>query len=172
MKITDGVGCKGDGLVEAPQAGARLKFWVRDSPGRRRFLPENSDSLQLRHRALVDDVAGVERRGRLEKDDPAFLFGDRAMLHAAWDNDELAFLDPFMALAESFVTEIHAKASLSDQKHFVFVIMMMPDEWRIELHQFHHLSVKFSGDVRLVAFRNLGELFGDVDFLHKFSYAA
>src|SRR6266566_7084946 len=119
--------------------------------------------LELGQSALIHDVAGVKRGGGLEEHHPAFFFGNWAMLHAAGDDNELAFLDPLVAFAESFVAKLHAEAAFDHEKHFVLVVMMMPDEWRIELHEFDHLAVEFGGDVRLVALRNLAEFFSDVD---------
>jgi hypothetical protein len=86
------------------------------------------------------------------------------MFHAARHHNELAFLDPLVA-----VEEFHAKASLYDQKHFVFVVVMMKHELAFGLHEFDVLAVQLGGDGRLVVFRDFSELFRDIDFLHGFA---
>jgi hypothetical protein len=125
--------------------------------------------------AVVDNVTGVEGGGGLEEHDPDFFFGDGAVLHAARDDDELAGLDPFMALAEAgvvrtgiaqlsfpigFFPVLHAKAAFDYEEHFVLVVVVVPNEFGVGFDQLYHLSVEFAGDVGLVVFGNFGEFFG------------
>jgi len=136
----------------------------------RRGFKEKSgslDALQVSNRPLVDDITGIQRGSRLEQHDPTLFFGNRTVLNPTWNDDEFAFIDPLLLLAAVLVPRVHAKAALHDQEHFIFMIMMMPDEWTIEFYQLNHLSVEFGRNVRLVGFGNLHEFFGDVDFLHN-----
>jgi hypothetical protein len=123
-------------------------------------------ALQLGVGALVDDVAGVERGGGLEEQEPAFFIGCGLVLHAARDDYELSFLDPFVVFAKIFVAVMHAEAAFNDEKQFVFIFGMVEDELAFDLVELDGLSVKFGGDVGLPVFGNLGEFFGEVDFGH------
>jgi hypothetical protein len=111
--------------------------------------------------AFVLDVAGVQGRGGFKQYDPAFLFSYRAVFNSARHYDKLAFLDPFLAVAE-----IHAEAAFDYQEHFIFVLVMMEYERAVEFDELHLLAVEFGGDAGVVVVVNLGELFGDVDFGH------
>jgi hypothetical protein len=119
------------------------------------------DPLEVVDGAFVFYVAGIEGRGGLEKDDPAFFLGDGTVLGSARDDDELAGLDPFVVVAE-----FHAEATFDDEEHFVFVIVMVEDERAVELDEFNLLSVEFGSDSGLVEVRDVGEFLGDVDFRH------
>ena len=110
---------------------------------------------------LVLDVPGVERGRRLEKQDPAFFVSDRLVLHSARDHDELAFLE-----LKGLVAEFDAKPSFDHEKHLVFVLMVMPDEFAFQLIELHQLAVEFTCDVGLPVFVDLGEFRGEIDFVH------
>ena len=64
------------------------------------------------------------------------------------------------------VAEIHAEAAFDDEEHFVFVLVVMKDEYAFELVEFHILAVEFCSDVGLPVFGDFGEFFGDVYFWH------
>src|SRR6202041_796467 len=110
-------------------------------------------------------VACVERGGRLEQDDPAFLGGHGPMLDAARHDDEFTLFDPLVRMIV-MVAELHAEAALDDEKHFVFAVMMMEDELAVELYELYLLTIEFGGDARLVVVGDFREFFGDVDFGH------
>jgi hypothetical protein len=76
-------------------------------------------------------------------------------------HDELTFLDPLVMVAK-----FHAEAALYDQKHFVFVIVMVKDELALELVELYMLSVELGADVGLPVFGDFREFFGDVNFGH------
>ena len=73
------------------------------------------------------------------------------MLDAARDDDELAFLDPFVVVAV-----FHAEAAFDDQEQFVFVVVMVEDEFALELVELDVLSVELGADVGLPADRPRG----------------
>jgi hypothetical protein len=119
------------------------------------------DPLKVVDSAFVFDISGIEGGGGFEEDDPAFFFGDGTVLDAAGDDDELAGFDPLVMVAK-----FHAEAAFNDEKHFVFVVVMVEDEGAVEFDEFDLLSVQFGGDSGLVEVGDEGEFFGDVDFGH------
>jgi hypothetical protein len=130
-------------------------------PGNRSFKGASLDALELFQSALIDHVAGIQGRSRFEEKDPAFFVGDGFVFRPARDDDELAFLDPFVA-----IEKFHAKSAFDNEKHFVFMLMVMEDELAFELVELHVLAVEFRGDVWLPVFGDSRELFGDVDLVH------
>jgi hypothetical protein len=113
------------------------------------------------HRPLILDIAGIQGRGRLKQDDPAFFLGHWTMLDSARHYDELAFFDPFMP-----VEEIHAETALDHQEHFVFALMMVKYKLAIHFDELDLLVVEFGGNAGLIVFGDLGELVSDIDFGH------
>src|ERR1700688_5256079 len=95
--------------------------WVRRC---RRVL----SPLKLGDGALVHNIPGVRGGRGLKQQNPAFLRGDRTVLHAARHHNKLALFDPLVAVAK-----FHAEASLDHQEHLVFVVMMMKDELALQL---------------------------------------
>src|SRR5262249_28652347 len=87
-----------------------------------------SDLFQPFQRALVADVAGVQRRGRLEQEDVSLLVCYGPVLDATRHDQELAFLQPDVAIAE-----LHAKPPLDHQEKLVLVVVMVPHEGSLEL---------------------------------------
>jgi hypothetical protein len=63
------------------------------------------------------------------------------------------------------VAEFHTEAAFYDQKHFVFVFVVMEDELALELIELYALAVQLGGDVGLPVFGNFGEFVGDVDLM-------
>jgi hypothetical protein len=119
---------------------------------------------QLSHGTLVDDVAGVQGRGGFEEQEPAFFVGDGLVFHSAWDNDELAFANPFMVVAK-----FHPEAAFDYEEHFVFVFVMVEDELALEFVELDGLAVELGSDVGFPVFVDFGKFFGDVDFVHSVS---
>jgi hypothetical protein len=120
-----------------------------------------SDPFKFKHRALVDNVAGVKSGCRFEQQNAAFFFGDRAMFDSARHDYELALFDPFMPIAK-----LHSKAAFDDKEHLIFVFVMVKYEFALELAQLDHLAVQLGSDAGLPGFVDLGKFFGDVDFVH------
>ena len=120
-----------------------------------------SNVFELADGTFVFNIAGIEGGGGFEEDDPTFLLGHGTVLDAARYDDKLAAFDPFVVVAE-----FHAEAAFNDEKHFVFVVVMVEDEGAVEFDEFDLLSVQFGGDSGLVEVGDEGEFFGDVDFGH------
>src|SRR5271170_69853 len=121
---------------------------------------DRSDSLEGGHGPLVADVAGVQRRGRLEQQDVGLFLGDRPVLDPAGYDEELALLQPDLA-----IPEIHAESPLHHQEQLVLVLVMMPDELALELDQLDLLAVELAGDPRLPLLADLAELLREVHLL-------
>jgi hypothetical protein len=126
--------------------------------------------LQVGLGALVDDVAGVQRGCGLEEQEPAFFVGYGFVFYAARHDHELAFFDPFVMFVKVFVPIMHAEAALDHEKQFIFMLVVVEDELAFYLVELDALAVELGGNVGLPVFRNFGELFGDVDFVHEDSW--
>ena len=122
----------------------------------------NLDVFKVFTGKFILDVSSVQRRCRLEQQDFTLVFRKRPMLDAARNNDELARLDPFAALA--VVPIVHTKPTLYDEKHFVFGFVMMPREWPLKFHEFDQLAIEFARDARIPMIANEREFFGEIDF--------
>ena len=83
------------------------------------------------------------------------------MLDSVRDHDELALFE-----LNGLLAEFDAKPSLDHKEHFVFVLVVMPDEFTFQLVKFHQLAIEFARDVGLPVFVDLGELGGEIDFVH------
>jgi hypothetical protein len=112
--------------------------------------------------ALVNDVAGVQGRGRLEKQHVDFLVCHRTMLHASRDDKEFTFFEPHCA-----ISKLHPKAALDHQEEFVFILMAMPDEWSAELGQLNLLAVEFSDDLGFPVFCEERKFLLQIYFFHS-----
>ena len=86
------------------------------------------------------------------------------MFHSARHNDKFTFVDEGFA-----VPEFHAQSALDDQEKLVFVFMMMPDEFALELDGFDVAVVDFADDARVPAIGKKGEFFSQIDRLHDAS---
>src|SRR5437899_3693663 len=87
-----------------------------------------SDALELGDSPFVGDVSRVQRRIRLDQDDVDLFVGNGAVLDAVRDDNEFALAHHTLTVAE-----FHAERALHDEKKLVFVIVMMPEEFSLEL---------------------------------------
>jgi hypothetical protein len=83
------------------------------------------------------------------------------MFDASGHNDEFSGFDDFVA-----VTKTHAQGSVDDQKHFVFVVVMVPDELALQPDDFDVRVVDLTDDFGAPEFGDLAELFFQVYGLH------
>src|ERR1700676_1313912 len=121
----------------------------------------HSHALQFMQRAFVDDIPCVQRGCRLKEDHPAFFVSHGTMLDSPGNDNELAFLQPHLPVAE-----LHPEAAFRHQEHLVFLVMMVPDELALEFAELHHLAIEFSREVRFPGVLNLRELLSNVYFFH------
>src|SRR3984957_5301496 len=127
--------------------------------GRKRLA--DSNALQIGARSVAGDVSGVESGFRFEENEMNFFVGDGQMFDAFGDNDEFAGADQAFAIAET-----HAQRSGDDQKHFIFVIVMMPDELALEFDDFHVGIVEFADDAGIPVIGDAGDFFHQVHGFH------
>jgi len=93
---------------------------------------------------LVHDIAGVERRLRLEQDDLTFVtFRYGKVLDTTRGDDELTGADP-----DAAVPKPHEKSSLVNEEQFVFVIVVMPHELALELGELDLHVIDLAGNLR------------------------
>jgi hypothetical protein len=65
-----------------------------------------------------------------------FFFGDRAMLDAMRNDDELAFANYRLVIAK-----LHSKDAFDYEEEFVFDVVMVPDEFAFDLDDLHRAIV-------------------------------
>src|SRR6266705_349675 len=123
------------------------------------------DSFQLLPSEFILDVAGVQSRCRFKEQDFAFLFRKGPVFDAAGHDDELTGLDPLGAIISVFA-KVHSEAALHHQKHFVFILVVMPGEWAFELHQFEILIVQLADNSRVPVIINDRKLLREIDLVH------
>lgn len=119
------------------------------------------ESLQNIPRSLVADIAGIQRARRFEEHDLDFLPGGGLVFDTPRNNEKFAGRQRHDAIPQS-----HLQHAAMDQKEFVFVLMVMPDELAFELHAFDVLSVELADDVRIAIARNLRERLFEADEFH------
>src|SRR5579859_1659336 len=119
------------------------------------------ESVERRQRALVDEVAGVERARRLEQQHFHFLIRHGPVVHAPRHDDELAGLEDHGAIAK-----LEAQPPANNEKELVFGVMMMPVERSQQLRQLHHLAVQFPYNLGGPVLPEAGELLREVDLIH------
>lgn len=83
------------------------------------------------------------------------------MLDIPWDDDEFAFFDPDMS-----VPELHAKTAFDNEEQLVFVLMMVPHEFALKLHQLDELTVELANDSGAPMLFQQSELCAEIDLLH------
>ncbi len=89
------------------------------------------------------------------------MIGDRPVLNASGHDQELASLK-----LNTPISELHAEPTIHDQEEFIFVIMLVPNELALELHQLDLLAVQFAHDLRAPIVTEERQLIAEVDFLH------
>ena len=64
------------------------------------------------------------------------------------------------------IAKFHAHSPTPDEKHFIFVLMMVPKEFTFELDDFHFLAIQLAHDLGPPMFRERRELFRQSYFFH------
>src|SRR5688572_26746070 len=115
--------------------------------------PRRLDNRSLRHH-----VTRIHRRRGLEEEHVDFVLGDRAMLDASGNDQELAFLEGDVTIAE-----LHREATLHNEEQLVLALMLMPDELALKLHELDVLPVQLPDDLRIPVRIKERELLAEVD---------
>src|SRR5262245_20971274 len=84
------------------------------------------------HGSIRHDVSSIQRGRRLEQEHVDFLLRDRPMLDAARNDQELPRLE-----RDVLIAELHREATVDDQEQLVLMLVVMPHELALELHQLH-----------------------------------
>src|SRR5437899_11831469 len=113
-------------LRSAGQARAPVPTW---------FL----HALQFAQRHFVLHVAGIQCGRWLKQHDPGFFVGYRTVLESPRHYDELSFFQPDMPVAK-----LHSEAALDYQEHLLFVLVMMPDEFTLQLVQLPQMAIELA----------------------------
>jgi len=92
-------------------------------------------------RSRAAGVAGVQRAGGLKEEAVDLLSGDGAMLDATGDDEEFILSEGYGAVAK-----LHLEGALEDQEHLVFGVVLVPDEFTLELDEFDVLAVQLADD--------------------------
>jgi len=71
-------------------------------------------------------------------------WGDGTVFDPPRNDQKLPFIQPHGPIAE-----VHAKPAFDDEKHFVFVLVVVPDEFPLEFDQFDVLPVELADDLGL-----------------------
>src|SRR6267142_6748801 len=90
-----------------------------------------------------------------------FFVGDRAMLHAMGNDDELAFANYGFMIAK-----LHAEHAFDHEEQFVFNIMMVPDEFAFDLYDLHGAIVDDAYLALIPKVRECAEFFLKIYGLH------
>src|SRR3954468_10357215 len=128
------------------------------------------DLLQLLDRALVLQIAGVQRFLGLDQHH-VDLFGCAGkVLDTVRDDDELAGTDKLLALG-AILANLHVQSAFDNQEHLVLVVVVMPHELTLHLCDFHVHVIHFPNDPLVEVVGEEGELLGDVHGAHRKSLA-
>src|SRR6266852_7743273 len=83
------------------------------------------------------------------------------MLDAPGDDHELAFADDGFVVAE-----LHAQCAFDHKKQFILRVMVVPDEFTLQLDGLHGAIIDFADDPRIAVVGEAAELFPEIDGFH------
>src|SRR5262245_41646443 len=84
------------------------------------------------------------------------------MLHAPRNDNELARIHNLFMVAK-----LHPHPACYYQKHFVFIVVVMPDKLSLEANRLHVALVDFAEDLRAPRLADLRKFLRDVDGFHS-----
>src|SRR6202161_4431337 len=122
------------------------------------------EALQFDAGAFVAHVPRVQSCFRFDQDYVDFFLRDGHVLDALGDDDEFTRQHGDIAIAEA-----HAQPAFYDQKHFVLVVVMVPDEFAGELYDLHVGIVQLADDRGAPVFFYPGQIFIQVYRFHRCS---
>src|SRR5258705_5116599 len=77
------------------------------------------------------------------------------------NNDKFSFVN-----SNFLITEMHIKRPFHHIKQFIFLLMMMPDKFTFEFHQFYQLPVELSGNMGIIMITEGRKFFSKIYFFH------
>ena len=114
----------------------------------------------MRYSALVLQVAGIQRSSWLKQHEVSLLFCIRHVLYAMRNNDELTWLDGFIALFAVRVAQLDVQLTFYDHEHLVFRVMVVPHELTLDFDQLDLKIVKLANDPGIVVVIECGKFPG------------
>jgi hypothetical protein len=114
--------------------------------------------LRCRLCAFHDHVASVFRLCGFKQHYPAFVFRERIVFNALWHDMHIANIQNHIIP----VSVANGQAAFDDEEQFVFVFMIVPDEFTLQLCEFDTLAVDIGDHPRRPMVGDLGEFFIDV----------
>jgi hypothetical protein len=121
------------------------------------------NALELGDGPFVGDISGVQSGFRFDQDDMNFFVGHGAVFDPARDDDKFAFADDHFMVAK-----FHAQCALDDEEEFVFIVVMMPDEFTFEFDGFDVAVVNFADDTRVAVVGEETEFVFKINCVHGF----
>ena len=112
-------------------------------------------------------VAGIRRPARLDQQDMRLLVGDRAVLDAARNDEEVSFLQ-----LDVPVPQLDRQASFEDEEEVVRLGVRVPDELALQLPDLDLVVVVIADDARLEVLLERRELLREIDGLVQRRYSA
>lgn len=107
-------------------------------------------------------VACVGRPRWLNEQNVRFFFSDRAVLDSFRDDEDLTGPESDISFAH-----LDRQAALEDKEEVVRVVVLMPGEGALDLHDHEVVTVERANCSRLPVIRKGGKLFGQVDGFHS-----
>jgi hypothetical protein len=120
-----------------------------------------SDFLQVCDRSSGSDVAGVQRRLRLDQHDVHFILSYRQVIRAARNYYEFTGTDANLAVAE-----FYEQPAFDDEEQFILVLVMVPDEIALHLREFDVRVVQLPDDLWTPVIAEEREFISHVHLFH------
>jgi hypothetical protein len=121
-----------------------------------------SDSLEPGDRPFVSDVSRIQSRFWFDEHDMGFIVGDGEMFNAARDDDEFALTH------ERFVAaEFHAQRAFDDEKELVFMFVVVPDKFTLQLHRLDVAFIHLADNPGVPVIGEETEFFAEIYGFHR-----
>lgn len=111
-------------------------------------------------------VTRVQSSRWLKQQNVDFSCSNWTMFGSTRNDHELAFLQVQVSSSPAIVLILHPERSMQDEKQLILIIVPMPNELALELHQFDVLPVQLAYDPRRPVLAYRLELLAQSDLLH------
>lgn len=93
------------------------------------------------------------------------MLRDRSVLYAAGYDKKFIFLQE-----DCLVAQFHLELAFDDIKHFIFMLMFMPDKFALEFDKLDVLTVELACDAGIPVIVDEGKFFREIYFFHGVKY--
>ena len=100
---------------------------------------------------VIDNITRIERSRRFKQNNLALFSGDRFVLNATGNNEQLSRLQ-----LKHLVSQVNFEASLDHPEKFIFLFVEVPFEFSQQLGDLNLLTVQFGNDLGRPIFRKAG----------------